>query len=266
MKRKQKNGKHTEAAQGTTSQGSASHSQSQPQSVEAHNTPKISLVVPVSKASSGKSPLKAKGVGGTSAVHPSQKEDDDQRMSMASETRSGDCTMEYLGSAQAEEEPISMPEMVREAMEPVVEALHDIDLWGLPECPAGDTIRGLVWALEYAISQKVEPRGQHLVPFNLSISKEEVVCGRATIHEVWEICAALLCGLMFFQTHGHVTARGVEIPACWSPGDFCSVIEDARDALGRLEVLNDKLYNLKGGTLPKHTDKIGSSSAIPKTH
>jgi hypothetical protein len=213
MKRKQKHGKQTEAAQGTTSQGTASH-----------------------------------------MVHPSQKEEDDQRTSMAPESCSGDCTMEYLGSARAKEELISMPQMVREDIEPVVDSLRDIDLWGLPQCPTGDTIRGLVWALEYAISPKVEPRCQHQVPFNLSISKEEEALGQAAIDEVWQISAALLVGLRFFQTRGFVSEWGVECPASWSPGDVYSAINDARDALGRLEVLNDKLYNLAYGTPAADTD------------
>lgn len=262
MKRKYKHGNQTEAAKNKTSQGTSSPSQSPPQSLEAHNNLKIPPAVLVASAPAGESPVKAKGVGGMSAVHAAPKKESDRSPSVASSSE----LEQHSGSAQAEEELVSMPQMVREEIEPVVEALRDIDLWGLPVCPAGDTIRGLVWALEYVISPRIRPRCQHHVPFNLSISQEEEALGQAAINEVFQISATLLVGLRFLQTRGYVSEWGAECPACWSPGDFCSAIEDARDALGRLEVLNDKLYNFKWGTLPKHTDKIGSSSAIPKTH
>lgn len=161
---------------------------------------------------------------------------------------------QHAGSTQAEQQLVPMPQEEREMIEQVVEALHVIDLGGLPVCPTADTIRGLVWALEYAISPKIQPRCQHPVPFNLSFSKAEEALGQGASNEVWKIIATLLVGLGFLETRGVVSRSGVECPASWSPGDLSDAIEEARDSLVRLEALNDKLCSLECGTVAEDTD------------
>lgn len=136
----------------------------------------------------------------------------------------------------------------RAIVEEIVEALHDIDIDALPETSRGDTVRGLLWALEALITPLVEPHDQHYVPFNIRLTQDEAAVGRAAINEVWQISSSLLTGLHFLRTRGYVSRWGAEVPAMWSPGDFYSAIEGARDALARLEALNDKLHVLKFGT------------------
>jgi hypothetical protein len=132
----------------------------------------------------------------------------------------------------------------RAIMENIVAALHDIDIKELPPTPRGDTIRGLLGALDYLISGKVEPREHHHVPFNIQLTREEAALGRAAVAEVWEISADVLVGLACLRARGYVNHNGGEVPALWSPGDFYHALEDARNALFRLEALNDKLYQL----------------------
>ena len=250
MKHKYKHGKKTEAVPGRTSQGTSTPPQSPPQSVEAHNTPTIPPAVLGPSAPGGESPVKAKGVAGHSVVRSPQKKEDYQRLFAASSSELD----RHAGSTRAGQGLISMPSQERHMTGEVVEALRGIDLNALPSGPTGEAIRGLVWALEYAVSPKTKPRHQHDVPCHLRLSKEDEALGQAAIDEVWKSCASLLYGLTFFQPYGHVDHRGVDWPACWSPGDFYQALEDARDVLVRLETLNDKLYNLQCGRLAKHTD------------
>jgi hypothetical protein len=127
----------------------------------------------------------------------------------------------------------------------LVEAMHDVDIDGLPASPRCDTIRGLLWALERLISPRIEPQSQHCIPFNIRLSQDETTLGRAAIDEVWAISCLLLVGLEHLKTQGYISRHGVEVPAGWSPGDFYNAIEDARAALTRLEAFNDKLCQLK---------------------
>jgi hypothetical protein len=250
MKRKYNHGKQTEAANEKTSRGTSTPPQSLPQSLEAHNSLKIPPAVTVSGVPTDESPAKAQGVAGQSVVHSHEKKEDYRRLFTASSSKPD----QHGGSTPADQGLIAMSRQKHRMIEEVVEVLRDIDLKALPDGPTGETIRGLVWALEYAVSAKTEPRHQHDVPCHLRLSKEEAALGQAAINEVWKSCASLLYGLTFFQPHAHVGHRGVEWPACWSPGDFYQALEDARDALVCLEALNDKLYNLQCGRLAKDTD------------
>jgi hypothetical protein len=132
----------------------------------------------------------------------------------------------------------------REIIEDIVDALRDIDIEQLPESPRGDTIRCLQWALEYLMSPPMQPQDQHRVPFNFRLTKEEAVLGQEAIEEVWRISSWILSGLDQLRTRGFVSRWGGECPACWSPGDFYNSIKGAREALVRLEALNDKLYQI----------------------
>ncbi len=146
--------------------------------------------------------------------------------------------------------PIDLSEIgdaERAIIQDIVDALHGTDFDGLTPEPRGDTIRGLLWALEDLLSPVIEPREQHCVPFNVNLTQEEAALGRDAIKEVWNICSSLLVGLSFLVAHGYVNSRGVELPASWSPGDFHSAINSARDSLARLTVLSDKLYKLRYG-------------------
>jgi hypothetical protein len=144
----------------------------------------------------------------------------------------------------------SMPEKERESekLKQVAEVLHQINLWELPDCLITDTIRGLVWGLDAAFRPKIEPRDQHLIPFNVSISEEAEVLRQAAIDEVWRINADLFYGLQHLQTRGYLNQNGAELPAGWALGDVSYGLELVHDALGRLEVLKDKLSNLTCGT------------------
>jgi hypothetical protein len=148
-------------------------------------------------------------------------------------------------------------------IEEIVEALSVIDISELPESPRGDTIRGLLWALESLNSRLIEPRDQRSVPFDIRLTKKEAAVGQAAINEAWQIISCVLVGLFFLKARGYVNRFGVELPTCWSPSDFYNAIEDARAALVRLEALNDKLYNLQRGRLPKEADTKDYSTAVP---
>jgi hypothetical protein len=128
MKRKYKNGKQKEAAKETTSQGTSSPSQSPPQSSEAHN--KISPAALVASAPLRESPVKVKGLGGKSVVHPAPDKGGDCCPSIASESSTGDWTIDYLGSVQEGQQFISMSQEERERIEQPVEVLRDIEVWG----------------------------------------------------------------------------------------------------------------------------------------
>ena len=117
--------------------------------------------------------------------------------------------------------------------------------------PRGDTIRGLLWTLEHLLSPMIQPQCQHCIPFNACLTKEEALVGRAAINEAWKVSCSVLGGLDYLTTRGYVSRWGAECPAHWSPGDFCNAIDDARAALMRLEALNDKLYQLRYGKLPR---------------
>jgi hypothetical protein len=140
-----------------------------------------------------------------------------------------------------------MPEEERESdkLKQVAEVLHRIDFWELPDCLITDTIRGLIWGLDDALNirPKLEPRQQHPIPFNVSLSEEAEALRQAAMDEVWRISAELLYALQHLRTRGSVN-EGFEFPAGWSPGDVSYNLELVRDALGRLETLNHKLYNL----------------------
>jgi hypothetical protein len=160
-------------------------------------------------------------------------------------------TPEVFENCYATPEPIvdlaEIGDTERSILEDIVDAFYGINIDNLPEDPRGDTIRGLFWALEAVLSPLTEPHKQHLVPFNANLTQEEAALGRAAIEKVWEISSSLLVGLRFLCAHGYVIGRGVELPACWSPGDFDGAIESARDSLARLTELNDKLYRLRYG-------------------
>ena len=175
-------------------------------------------------------------------------ESDDQRPPAAPE---GSVTWKRLFPINADEPKpadaaaaLDISPKERATMKNIVAALHDIDVDGLPEKPRGDTVRGLLRALEYLVSVKVEPRKHHQVPFNIQLTRQEAALGRAVVAEMWEIASCVLMGLEFLQPRGHVSRWGFEVPATWSPGDFYNAIEDARNAFFRLEALNDKLYQL----------------------
>jgi hypothetical protein len=143
--------------------------------------------------------------------------------------------------------PNSDPQLIdlcpeeREVIEDIVEALHHIDTRTLPETPRTDTIRGLLWALEYLISPTIEPRCQHNDPFNIQLTPEEAGIGQAAIKEVWTISCSVLVGLGRLTTRGTVSRWGIECPATWSPGDFDNLIQAARESLARLEALIHQL-------------------------
>ena len=105
--------------------------------------------------------------------------------------------------------------------------------------------------MTFPVSPVIQPRGQHPTPFNISLSKEEVAVGKAVIDEVFGISSLVLCGLDFLRTRGYVSPHGVEVSAWWSPGDLGSAVEDAQVALVRLDELNQRLYKLCYGALPK---------------
>ena len=132
----------------------------------------------------------------------------------------------------------------------IVEALDATDIHALPEIPRGDTIRGLLWALEALVAPLTEPRLQHNAPFNARLAREEAEVGQAVINEVWQVSCAVLCGLVFLRTRGYVSRSGVECPADWSPGDFWSAVDDACAAMERLKALTQKLYELRYGPVP----------------
>ena len=145
--------------------------------------------------------------------------------------------------------PVSPEE--HEKIKEAIASLHDIDIDGLPGIAIGDTVLGLRWALEAMIRPMIQPRSHHHVPFNINLSKEEAAVGKAVINEVFRIGNSVLCGLHFLRTRGYVSPVGVEVPACWSPGDFWNAVEDAQAALVHLDGLNQKLYKLRYGALPK---------------
>jgi hypothetical protein len=148
----------------------------------------------------------------------------------------------------------SKPEEERESekLKQVAEVLHQINLWELPDCLITDTIRGLIWSFDAAFRPKIEPREQHHIPFNVSLSEEAEALRQAAMNEVWRISADLFYGLQHLQTRGFVDEFGFEFPAGWSPGDVSYGLELVRDALGRLDTLKDKLYHLTYGTpIPK---------------
>jgi hypothetical protein len=129
----------------------------------------------------------------------------------------------------------------------IVNALHTINIDGLPEEPRGDTIRSLLWALEELLTPRIEPMEQHPVWFNVSLTQEEVVVGRAAEQEIWSICCGLLSGLQYLTTRGRINLNQVEIPATWSPGDLSCAIQETRPRLERLTTLTDTLYCLRQG-------------------
>ena len=135
----------------------------------------------------------------------------------------------------------------------LVRALQGIDIDELPESPRVDTLRGLQWALESIISPQIEPRGQHRVPFNIRLTKEEAAVGRAAIDTAWEISSFVLAGLQYLRPRGYVSRWGAEVPAMWSPGDLRHAVESARAALVDLEASIDKLSQLKVSALSKTT-------------
>jgi hypothetical protein len=145
--------------------------------------------------------------------------------------------------------PVS-PEQ-HEKIKEAIASLYDIDIDGLPGIAIGDTVLGLKWALEAMITPAIQPRSHHRVPFNINLSKEEAAVGKAVINEVFRISNSVLCGLHFLRTRGYVSPYGAEVPACWSPGDFWNAVEDAQAALVHLDGLNQKLYKLRYGALPK---------------
>jgi hypothetical protein len=150
----------------------------------------------------------------------------------------------------------------RTLIEQIVEALQDIDIHELPQTPRADTIRGLIWALERLLASKIEARQQHHIPFNARLTQAEAKIGRAAIEEVWRISCSLLVGLEFLTPHGHVSRWGVECPGHWSPGDFHSAIQDAREGLQRLERFNDELCTLRHGPLPDAPTKASTPVGI----
>lgn len=151
--------------------------------------------------------------------------------------------------------PVSPEE--HEKIKEAIASLYDIDVDGLPGIALGDTVRGLTWAMEAMITPVIQPCGHHHGPFNINLSQAEVAVGKAVIDEVFRISNSVLCGLHFLRTRGYVSAYGAEVPACWSPGDFWSAVEDAQAALVRLDGLNQKLYELRYGALPKKAQATG---------
>jgi hypothetical protein len=88
---------------------------------------------------------------------------------------------QHCSSTHAQEQLNPMPLEERKLIKRVAEALSVIDLWELPVCSTADTIRALVWALEYAMSPKIQPRCQHPVQFNPSLSEAEEALGQAAM-------------------------------------------------------------------------------------
>jgi hypothetical protein len=151
----------------------------------------------------------------------------------------------------------------RATLEDIAAALSGTDLDGLPQEPRGDTIRGLFWAIEALTSPVVEAREQHCVPFHARLSNREAELGRAAIEEIWVITSCALVGLTYLTARGCVNGRGVELPACWSPGDLDGSICSMRDALTRLTALNGKLCQLRYGEPAPESAKTSTLAQSP---
>jgi hypothetical protein len=74
-----------------------------------------------------------------------------------------------------------------------------------------------------------------------------------------------LVGLTFLQSYGYVNSRGVEHPACWSPGDFCNVLDDIHHALARLTSINEKLNWLRYGERAAKSE-LSRSASLPDSN